>query len=403
MNITITGDMNGVPIVDADPFVDDVLLNPYAFWESLRNIGPVAWLSRYGHYVLSRHDEVKTVQADWRTFTTTGGAGISDIRKPGHHRPPSVIVEVDPPRHTEVRKAVNRVISPATVRGWRERFEADAHELVDGVLARARFDGVRDVSEPYVLKVFPESIGLELNREQAVAVGDLNFNAIGPNNERVAQAREKVEPFLAWWHSSIKGETVKAGGAGEMLFKLEANGEIPNGLAGGLVMTFLRGGLDTTISSIGSGLWLLAKHPEQWELLRAKPELLRGTFDEVLRMESPIQTNFRTTTGPTEISGLPLEADRKVQLLLGSANRDPRKFADPYSFNITRDATDNVAFGNGIHACAGQLIARLEFDCVFKALLKRVKRLELDGTPEHRLNNALRTLNKLPIKVTLDA
>jgi len=395
--------LNGVPIVDIDPFDHNYLRNPHEIWESLRNVGPVAWLSRYGHYVLSRYDHVKMAQNEWRTFTTAGGAGISDIRKPDNYRPSSVIVEVEPPKHTDVRKTVNKVIAPPVVRGWREQFESSGEELIDEVVKRGRFDGVRDVSEPYVLKVFPDSIGLDLNREQAVAVGDLNFNSLGPNNELVAKAREKVAPFLAWWHQSIKGETVKPGGAGEMLFKLEADGEIPVGLAGGLVQTFLRGGLDTTISSIGSALWLFAKNPDQWRLLRSKPELLRGAFDETLRMETPIQTNFRTTTGPIEVGGLPLDADKKVQLLLGAANRDPRHWSDPAKFDIARDATSHVAFGNGIHACAGQLIARLEFDSVIKALMNRVALIELDGEPEHRLNNSLRTLNKLPLKVTLDA
>jgi cytochrome P450 len=404
VTLEVTGDLNGVPVVDMDPFDLEYLKRPQSAWEDLRNVGPVAWLSKYSHYVLSRYDEVKAAQNDWRTFTTTGGAGMSDIRKPDNYRPASVIVEVDPPKHTDVRKAVNKVISPPVVRGWREHFEADAEEMIGNLLQRGRFDGVRDVSEPYVLKVFPWSIGLELNREQAVAVGDLNFNGLGPkNSELLAKAREKVAPFLEWWHQSIKGETVKPGGAGELLFKLEANGEIPIGLAGGLVQTFLRGGLDTTISSIGSGLWLFAANPEQWQLLRSKPELLRGAFDEVLRMETPIQTNFRTTTGPTQVGGLPLEPNQKVQLLLGSANRDPRRWSDPGKFDIARDATAHVAFGNGIHACAGQLIARLEFDCVMKALMKRVASIELDGEPEHRLNNALRTLSKLPLKVTLDA
>src|SRR6187401_3597743 len=118
----VTGDMNGVPIVNFDPFDHDVLLHPHAYYEELRNVGPVAWTSVYGHYILSRYEEVKTVQGDWRTFTTAAGAGIWDIRKPDNYRPPSVIVEVDPPRHTMVRKAVNKVIAPPVVRSWRERF-----------------------------------------------------------------------------------------------------------------------------------------------------------------------------------------------------------------------------------------------------------------------------------------
>lgn len=403
MNIEVTGHMNGVPMLDADPFDHAVLRSPYVFWEAIRNVGPVAWISRYNCYVLSRHEQVKAAQIDWRTFTTAHGAGLSDIRKPESWRPASVIVEVEPPRHTEVRKVVNSVIAPTAVRGWRPRFEAGAEALIGAVVERGSFDGVRDVAEPYVIKVFPDSIGLEINRDQVVAVGDKNFNSIGPNNELFTTSAKKVEPFMAWWHSAIKGEMVKPGGFGETMFKQEAAGQIPQGLAGGLTMTFLRGGMDTTISSIGNALWLFAQHPEQWQLLREKPELLRGAFDEVLRMESPISTNFRTTTTEVDVGGFKLAADQKVHMMLGAANRDPRRWSDADTFDITRDATANVAFGHGIHACAGQLIARLEFDCVMKALLRRVKTLELAGDATIRLNNALRTLDNLPLKVTLDA
>ena len=404
MELAVTGQRDGIPLVDLDLFAHDYLTDPEPTWAALRDLAPVVWINEsegaVGRYVLARYDEVKIGQSDWRRFTTAAGAGIFDIRRSDNYRPPSVIVEVDPPRHTEVRKAVNKVIAPATVRTWRERFEADAEVMVAPLIEAGRADGVHDLAEAFVCKVFPDSMGLEINVEQAVAVGDLNFNGIGPKNQRFEEAAKKVEPFLQWWHSSLAGETIKPGGFGELLFKMEGAGEIEKGLASGLTRTFLRGGLDTTISSIGSALWLFAQHPEQWELLRARPELLRGSFDEVLRLESPIQTNFRTTTGPTELAGLPIEADRKIQLLLGAANRDPRRFSDPDRFDITRaNAATHVAFGTGIHACAGQLIARLEWDCIVKALAKHVKRIELDATPTHRINNALRTLADLPLRL----
>ena len=406
MNLAITGQRNDIPEVDLDLFAEDYLTNPEATWAALRDLAPVVWINAseaaIGRYVLARYEEVKVGQSDWRRFTTAAGAGIFDIRRPDNYRPPSVIVEVDPPRHTEVRKAVNKVIAPTTVRTWRERFESDAQAMVAPLLEAGRCDGVHDVAEAFVCKVFPDSMGLEINAEQAVAVGDLNFNGIGPKNQRFEEAAKKVEPFLEWWHSSLAGETIKPGGFGELLFNMESAGEIEKGLASGLTRTFLRGGLDTTISSIGSALWLFALHPDQWQLLRAQPELLRGAFDEVLRLESPIQTNFRTITGATELAGLPLEADHKMQLLLGAANRDPRRFADPERFDIRRaNAGMHVAFGTGIHACAGQLIARLEFDCIIKALASHVKRFELEAPPRHRINNALRTLADLPLRLVL--
>lgn len=402
MNFEVKERIDGVPVVDVDPFDDDWLREPYAYWEQLRNVGPVAWIPKYQTYVLCRYEQVKAAQVDWRTFTTAHGAGLSDIRKPENWRPASAIVEVEPPRHTEVRKVVNSAISPAAVRGWRGRFEADAEALLGPLVEKGSFDGVRDVAEAYVLKVFPESLGMEIDRDQAVAVGDLNFNSIGPRNARVDESHKRVEPFLEWWHSALKGEMVKPGGFAETMFRQEAEGKIEQGLSGKLIMTFLRGGMDTTTSSIGNALWLFARNPDQWQLLRSRPELLKGALDEALRMESPISSNFRTTTAEVDIEGGRLAADKKVHMMLGAANRDPRRWTDPDKFDITRDASGQVAFGTGIHACAGQLIARLEFDCVMKTLLQRVKSIELAGKAEHRMNNALRTLNNLPLKVTLN-
>ena len=408
MELAVTGERNGIPEVDLDLFDAAYLHHPEATWAALRDLAPVVWINESegvtGRYVFARYEEVKVGQSDWRRFTTAAGAGIFDIRRPDNYRPPSVIVEVDPPRHTEVRKAVNKAIAPTTVRTWRERFEFDAEAMVAPLIEAGRCDGVHDVAEAFVCKVFPDSMGVEINAEQAVAVGDLNFNGIGPKNQRFEEAAKKVEPFLEWWHSSLAGETVRPGGFGEQLLNMEKAGEIEKGLASGPTRTFLRGGLDTTISSIGSALWLFALHPEQWDLLRARPELLRGAFDETLRLESPISTNFRTSTGPTELSGLPIEGDRKIQLLLGAANRDPRRFSDPdpERFDITRaNAGTHVAFGTGIHACVGQLIARMEFDCIIKALAKHVKRFELEAAPTHRINNALRTLADLPLRLVL--
>lgn len=395
----VGGSYNGVPVIDVDPFDQDLLKNPYAFWDELRDIGSVAWVPMHEYYIVSRYEEVRSAYINWEDFTTAAGAGLSDIRKPGSWRPPSVIVEVDPPEHTKIRKVMNKIVSPVVVRNWRERFDAEAKHMVQELVGRGTFDGVRDLAEPYVLKVFPESIGMDIPREHAIAIGDLNFNSVGPNNELVKISQARVAPILDWFNASLRGETVRPGGFGEAIFAAEASGELAPGLASGLMMTFLRGGLDTTISSIGSALLLLARNPDQWRALKNNPQLLSGVFNETVRLESPIQTNFRTTTSRCEFFGCQLEPDRKVQLLIGSANRDPRRWQDADAFDLTRDASGHVALAAGVHTCLGQMIARYEFEAVIKALLDHCDTIELAGEPIHRTNNVLRTLDTLPVTV----
>jgi cytochrome P450 len=133
--------------------------------------------------------------------------------------------------------------------------------------------------------------------------------------------------------------------------------------------------------------------------VRADPNLWRSAFDEVLRWDSPVQTFFRTTSRPVEVGGVTLGADEKVLLFLGSANRDPARWAEPDRFDAGRNTSGHVALGHGIHLCVGQMIARLEAEMLLQAFAKRVARFEIDGEPRRKLNNTLRAFERLPVKV----
>ena len=160
-----------------------------------------------------------------------------------------------------------------------------------------------------------------------------------------------LSPFLPWWQKITQRESMIPGGFGELIFQAEDAGELDPGTASGLIMSMLRGGMDTTISAIGSALWLLTRNQEQWELLRREP------------------------------------------------NRDPSRWENPTKFDITRQTTGQLALGYGIHNCIGQMIARLEFESVVGPFAKLVKAVALDASeapPSYRPNNALRTLAALP-------
>src|SRR5690606_27906 len=128
--------------LDVDPFSDEVLSNPYPFFEQLREAGELAILKPYGIYAVGRHEQVHRVLSDWETFTNSAGAGLSDIRKPDSWRPASAILESDPPYHTGVRKALTKTISPVVVRGWKENFQKEADLLVEKALDLRELDGV---------------------------------------------------------------------------------------------------------------------------------------------------------------------------------------------------------------------------------------------------------------------
>ena len=392
------------PATDIDPFAPEVLRDTYAYHDLLRALGPVVYISRYNIHAVTGYAQVREVLEKWDPYTSARGAGLSDITQPGAWRAGGPIVEVDPPRHTKTRGALGKILSPIVVRNWGEKFKAEGAELVESVVARGRFDGVRDLAEAFVLKVFPDVLGLEINRDQAVAVGNMNFNALGPMNAYFEASVAEVAPFLPWWQKITQRESMIPGGFGELIFQAEDAGELDPGTASGLIMSMLRGGMDTTISAIGSALWLLSRNQEQWELLRREPNRARGVFDETIRLESPIQTFFRTAKSPTVLAGVELPEGMKVAVHPGAANRDPSRWENPTKFDITRQTAGQLALGYGIHNCIGQMIARLEFESVVGPFAKLVKAVELDASeapPSYRPNNALRTLAALPLKVTL--
>ena len=150
---------------------------------------------------------------------------------------------------------------------------------------------------------------------------------------------------------------------------------------------------------LGNALFCFARHPDQWQRLRRDPSQARAAFDEVLRYESPVQTFFRTTTRPVEVAGVALGEGEKVLLVLAAANRDPRRWEDPDCFDITRRGSGHLAFGVGIHGCVGMAVARLEAEIILALLARKVEAIEIDDEPERRLNNTLRGLARLPIRV----
>ncbi|MBW8792397.1 MAG: cytochrome P450, partial [Streptomyces sp.] len=159
----------------------------------------------------------------------------------------------------------------------------------------------------------------------------------------------------------------------------------------------------TTINAISSALWLFAEHPTAWTALRADRTLLRSAFEEVVRFESPVQTFFRRTTRAVEIDGVTIPPRAQVAILFGSANRDPRKWPEPDTFDIGREPRDHVGFGSGVHACAGQGLARVEGAAILSALLDHVEAIHLAGPPRRHLNNVIRGLGSLPVTVTSGA
>jgi cytochrome P450 len=388
--------------LDVDPYATEVLLDPYPFHEQLREAGPVVHLAAHDVYAVGRYAEALTVFTDWKRFSTTGGIGLADARKPGaSFRPLNALLEVDPPDHTRLRAVVNKVLSPAAVRKWRADMQRDAAALVERLLESGapEIEAVEELVEAYVFQVFVDAVGVRFERDAILAIGDMSFNQSGPQNALFHRAMERAAPYLVWFEESQQREHVAAGGIAEQFFLAEDAGEIAPGIASNLTRTFVRGGMDSTIAGLGSTLTHLARDPSQWQWLRANPGKVRAAFEEGVRMETPFQMTYRVTLADTELGGVALEADRKIGIFIGAANRDPRRWPAPDRYDLARPTVGHLGFGLGDHNCIGQMIARLEAECLLAALLARVQAIEPAGAPVWRPVNQMRTLDRLPLRL----
>lgn len=394
----------GVPVVDLDPFSDETLTDPYPLHETLREAGPVAWLPRYGVYAVARYDEVVHVLQNHEIFVSGRGVGLSDYQKEKPWRPPSLLLEADPPQHTQARKVATSVFNPKTMRQIREEFQDTANRMVDELFAEGstvEIDGVAELAAAYPLSVFPDFIGLsETGRENLLPYGNMAFNAFGPQNHLYDRAMETGGQAAPWIVEQCVVGTPKPGRFGATLHEKAAEAGLDEDEAARLLRSFLTAGVDTTVHGIGAALRELAEHPEQWAALRQDPSKARAAFDETVRYMAPVQTFFRTVNEDTEVSGVQLPEGSKILMFLAAANRDPRHWEDPDTFDISRQASGHVGFGFGIHSCVGQIMARLEGECLLGALARRVAMIEVVGEPELQLNNTLRGWESLPLRLT---
>ena len=160
---------------------------------------------------------------------------------------------------------------------------------------------------------------------------------------------------------------------------------------------YLAPSIDTTASAIAAALWLFARNPDQWQMLQRDATRIPNAVNEVVRMESAVRAFGRRAERDTEIAGTRIPAGSRVLVMFASANRDERVWSDPDRFDITRDASRQLGFGHGVHACAGQGLARMETEAMLRSLLRHVDHIELDGTPELALNNVIRRFDTLPL------
>lgn len=302
--------------------------------------------------------------------------------------------------HDRRRKLVAHRLMPRALRGVTASVEDAAGVIVDVALARGRVDGVADLATALPLAVVPDLVGWPQDqREHLIPWAAATFDVLGPLNRQAIRAIPRTMQMLRFARAVVRDRNVLPGSMAHELLTAVDEGALSFEDVPPLIIDYIAPSLDTTISAISNAIHLFATHPEQWEMLRAEPELLPNAINEVVRYESPVRAFTRKTARTTSIAGTDIPAGTRLLVLYASANRDEREWETSEAFDIRRDAGRHIGFGNGAHACAGQGLARMETAAILSAMLERVKRIEVDGTPKWVVNNVIRRLEALPVRL----
>ncbi|WP_328606597.1 cytochrome P450 [Amycolatopsis sp. NBC_00345] len=389
--------VSGGSVRSIDLFSNEVLADPYPAYRLLRDAGPAVYLERIDAWVLARDASVRTALTDWETFSSAAGIALTDGVNQALK---GMVLASDPPEHDQLRAVMSERLAPRVLGGFRGSVREQADIMVRDLVYRRSFDAVDDLARAFPVAVLLDLIGLpEDGRDQVLRWADGAFNAFGPDNERLRQALPVSRHKIDYLASVVASGRLTPGSIGHGIYEAAERGEISHESCVNLLAALVDAGLDTTINAMSNVALLFSEHPEQWERLRADRTRIPAAFNEILRLETPVQAFARGVTTDYDLDGVTLPAGARALLLYGSANRDERAWTEPEKFDIGRDASQHLAFGRGIHVCAGQGLARLEAHALLSALLEHVARFET-GEPERRLNNTVRGLSHLPTTVT---
>lgn len=387
-------------VTDLDIFSEAVLHDPFPHYKQLRDSGAVVYFTKYDVYGVFRYEHVRTALRDWETYSSASGIAFNDPVNTAMAG--KAILAMDPPEHSAVRKVFDDSLRPKYIRKVAGSIEQRAEDLVDDLVARGEFDGVADFACTLPVEIVLDLVGIprDENRARVLDWARGTFNTFGPEGDRRQNAIPAQQALLEYALENLTPDTVLPDSFGQTAFAAAARGDITPFQAVVVMMGFLGAGLDTTINAVGSTLWLLAQHPEQWDALREDPSLVPSAFLEGIRMESPAQLFSRVATRDIEIDDALIPKGARVIHSYGSANRDERHYLDADRFDIRRNPTDTVAFDMGVHSCPGRTLSNMEGHALFSALATRASRLELAGEPTRTVNNITRGLDTLPIRVS---
>jgi cytochrome P450 len=388
--------------VDWSPYSDRWRDDPYPIYRALRDRAPLHYCPESDTFTVSRYDDVVAVLKNTEVFSskTRGGrmeAAVNELplaaklrllarfvsllrATPRTMQRSRMLIQEDGAVHGRMRDLVSRGFTPRQIRRLEPRIRALVTDCLAACARKPEFDLVSELNIPLPVTVIAEMLGVEPEKRHdfkrwsdTIISGATGSGIANPLDSGVLEAMGELRAYLR----PIVRERRRRP-ADDLLSILVAAEVDGAGLSDYEIFLFvlllLIAGNETTTNLLGNAVDALLAHPEQLARVRAEPRLVPALVEEALRYEGPVQFVTRRTAREVEMHGRRIPAGASVVVLLGAANRDERRFAEPDRFDVARDARGHVAFGFGAHFCLGASLARLEARAALEALVPELHR-----------------------------
>ncbi len=388
--------------------------NPYPTFQALRDHDPVHWNALFLFWIATQYDDVMTIIQD-RRFSSTfapfdsllaalSSDDLQAMQAVGMYIG-MFMQGMDAPLHTRQRNLIHKAFTPRMIERMRERTQSIVNQQLDHVLQKGHFDLIADLAYPLPSTIIFEMLGVPLDLREPIrdssetiaafvalvqpAPGQLQQMAA--SMQRVA---ELLKPVIAQRRQYPQNDLLS------LMIQAEENGEkLSEQELIILVTMLLFAGHETTTNLIGNGMLALLRHPEQFALLKSDLSLVPQAIEEMLRYDPPVQMIPRFLAQDLEFAGKVMQKGQRIMLGIAAAGRDPKRFANPDHFDITRKPERTLSFGYGLHFCIGAPLARLESQIAVTELVKRFPNLRLsEENVVWRPNIAMRAVTSLPLE-----
>lgn len=385
---------------DYDIFDPGYVADPVPVWDELRDRCPVAHTDRWGgSWLPTRYDDVVAIAHDVEHFssreiTVTPRGYAVDSAAAGIKAPP---ISSDPPEHLWARRLILPAFSPKSVSKYEPYTRDLCRSLIDGFIATGTADAAEGYAQQIPVRVIAQMLGIDESMSDQFTTWVRGVLELGLQDPDLRQ--KSRSELIAFFVAEL--EDRKASPRDDLISELlaaEVDGEpVSDPHILGTLGLLLIAGIDTTWSSIGSSLWHLANHPDDRARLAREPDLIPTAVEEFLRAYSPV-TMARIVNEDTEVNGACMHAGERIVLNFPAANRDPDAFTDADKVLIDRAVNRHVAFGVGIHRCAGSNLARMELRIALEEWMARIPEFRVaEGAEVTWAGGQVRGPRQLPV------